>query len=107
MVIDGGPTQLTRAMEAAANFGRRGENRFLAKRFEEIYLSPVEEPLRLDKDSPALKLLQAVRDEATASPSHTTGISATGSSPALSWMRFLGSAASRRALLRHFGSIQV
>ncbi len=64
MVIDGGPTQLTRAMEAAANFEAGVKIVSLAKRFEEIYFSPKEEPLRLDKNSPALKLLQALRDEA-------------------------------------------
>ena len=36
----------------------------LAKEFEEIYLPDRAEPLRLGLDSPAVKLLQRVRDEA-------------------------------------------
>ena len=63
MVIDGGPTQLTRAMEAAANFNVELTIVSLAKRFEEIYVSPKEPPIRLSKDSPALKILQNLRDE--------------------------------------------
>jgi len=35
----------------------------LAKEFEEIYRPCVSEPLRLSLDTPALKLLQRVRDE--------------------------------------------
>lgn len=63
MVIDGGPTQLTRAMEAAANFPIKLKIISLAKRFEEIYVSPKEPPIRLPETSPARKLLQRVRDE--------------------------------------------
>ena len=36
----------------------------LAKRLEEIILPGVEEPLRLDRHDPALRMLQALRDEA-------------------------------------------
>jgi len=63
IVIDGGPTQLTRAMEAAANFDLELKIISLAKRLEEIYFSPKEQPLLLDRDSPALKILQRIRDE--------------------------------------------
>jgi excinuclease ABC subunit C len=107
MVIDGGPTQLTRAMEAAANFEAGVKIVSLAKRFEEIYFSPKEEPLRLDKNSPALKLLQALRDEAHrfAITHHRNirGRKFTGSE--LDEIPGIGGA-TRRALLRHFGSIE-
>jgi len=63
VVIDGGPVQLARAMEAAANFDIELKIISLAKRFEEIYFSPKERPLLLEKNSPALKILQRIRDE--------------------------------------------
>ncbi len=64
MVIDGGPTQLARAIEAAENFTGNLAVISLAKRFEEIFFDPKEAPLRLPETSPALKILQAIRDEA-------------------------------------------
>ncbi|MBP7736727.1 MAG: excinuclease ABC subunit UvrC [Spirochaetes bacterium] len=64
MIIDGGPTQLTRAREAAANFSAAIRIISLAKRFEEIYTDPAAEPVRLPLTSPALKMLQNIRDEA-------------------------------------------
>ena len=63
VVIDGGPVQLARALEAAANFDLELKIISLAKRFEEIYFSPKERPLLLDRNSPALKVLQRIRDE--------------------------------------------
>jgi excinuclease ABC subunit C len=64
MIIDGGTTQLSRAMEAARNF--TGDIRIIsiAKRFEEIYHEPGKEPLRLPKSSPALHIIQNIRNEA-------------------------------------------
>ncbi len=64
MIIDGGPTQLARAREAAANFPAVIRIISLAKRFEEIYTDPGGEPVRLPLTSPALKMLQNIRDEA-------------------------------------------
>ena len=64
VIIDGGPTQLARAIEAAANFVPDLKIVSLAKKFEEIYTAPDREPLRLPENSPALKLLQNIRDEA-------------------------------------------
>ncbi|HPV43347.1 MAG TPA: excinuclease ABC subunit UvrC, partial [Spirochaetota bacterium] len=64
MIIDGGPAQLTRALEAAANFSAGIRIISLAKRFEEIYTEPGRGPLRLPLSSPALKILQNIRDEA-------------------------------------------
>jgi excinuclease ABC subunit C len=64
MLIDGGPTQLARAMEAASNFEAGIKIVSIAKRFEEIYYDPGLPPLRLGTNSPGLKLLQRIRDEA-------------------------------------------
>ncbi len=64
MLIDGGTTQLTRAIEAASNFGIDLCIISLAERFEDIYFSPSEPPLKLPETAPARKLLQQVRDEA-------------------------------------------
>jgi excinuclease ABC subunit C len=64
MIIDGGPTQLSRAIEAAENFSAGIRIISLAKRFEEIYTVPGSEPVRLSLSSPALKILQNIRDEA-------------------------------------------
>ena len=64
MIIDGGPTQLTRAMEAARNFTPALRIISIAKRFEELYTDPAQEPLRLPPASPGLKLIQNIRDEA-------------------------------------------
>ncbi|MDD5593375.1 MAG: excinuclease ABC subunit UvrC [Candidatus Margulisbacteria bacterium] len=64
VVVDGGPAQVS--------FGRRAlmESKIdrpligLAKREEEIYFPGRTKPLRLSKESEALKLLQRIRDEA-------------------------------------------
>jgi len=64
MLIDGGKGQLNAALEAMREVGMQVPAIGLAKRFEEIYLPGRAEPLILPKDSPALHLLQAVRDEA-------------------------------------------
>ncbi len=64
MIIDGGPTQLARAIEAARNFTGELLIISIAKRFEEIYYDPGKEPLRLPESSPALHIVQNIRDEA-------------------------------------------
>jgi excinuclease ABC subunit C len=64
-VIDGGRGQLTAAMEAAAEVCVDCVTFVgLAKREEEIYLVGRSEPLRLPRNSSALRLLQRVRNEA-------------------------------------------
>ncbi len=64
ILIDGGKGQLSAACQ---ELDRLGLNHIpiigLAKEFEEIYRPGESEPLRLDRDSGALKLLQRVRDE--------------------------------------------
>ncbi len=64
IVIDGGPTQLTRAIEAASNFNLDLKIVSVAKRFEEIYTAPDRPPVRLPENSHALRLIQRIRDEA-------------------------------------------
>ena len=64
MVVDGGKGQLSYALEALTElksppFALIG----LAKRNEEIFLPGRSEPIVLPKDSSALQLLQAIRDE--------------------------------------------
>lgn len=64
IVVDGGPTQLARAMEARDALGAPVAIVSLAKRLEEVYTDPGAAPLRLPERSAALKILQAARDEA-------------------------------------------
>jgi excinuclease ABC subunit C len=67
VLIDGGPTQLHAAAAAIAGAGaRQALVASLAKRDEEVYVlgKAEQEPLRLARTDPALKILQAVRDEA-------------------------------------------
>jgi len=65
VLIDGGPGQLGAAVRAAAAEGLPMLPMVsLAKREEEIFLQGQGEPIRLDRSSPALQLLQRIRDEA-------------------------------------------
>lgn len=65
LVIDGGKGQLSAALEAAGRLGETGLPIVsLAKREEEVYLPGQADPLRLPRRSPALRLLQRLRDEA-------------------------------------------
>lgn len=64
-VIDGGKGQLHAALDAARAL-EMTDVAFvsLAKREEEVYLPDRDEPLRLSRRSPSLRLLQRARDEA-------------------------------------------
>jgi len=67
VLVDGGPGQLHAAAEAIREVGAEMPLLLsLAKRAEEIYVlgAAETEPLRLPRTSAALKILQAVRDEA-------------------------------------------
>ncbi len=65
ILIDGGRGQLNAARAELAKLGLESIPILgLAKENEEIYLPYRDEPLRLGLDSPAVKLLQRVRDEA-------------------------------------------
>ena len=65
IVIDGGKGQLSSGLEALGPFRDMGVTVVsLAKRIEEVFLPGRRDPLVLPHDSPALQLLQRVRDEA-------------------------------------------
>ncbi len=65
LLIDGGKGQLHAAQEAFRALNLTPPTLVaLAKQEEELYLPDREEPLRLTRDSFALRLLQSVRDEA-------------------------------------------
>jgi len=64
IVIDGGKGQLGAARAELEKLGLAHVTTIgLAKEFEEIYRPGQKEPLRLGRESGALKLLQRVRDE--------------------------------------------
>jgi len=65
-IIDGGKGQLSAARSALAKLKLEGKIPVagIAKRLEEIYFPDDPLPLHLDKRSPALKLIQRIRDEA-------------------------------------------
>lgn len=65
ILIDGGPEQLAFAHRAMLDAGGNVPMFGLAKRFEEVYLpGRPDDPIRLDRRSNALHLIQYVRDEA-------------------------------------------
>jgi excinuclease ABC subunit C len=65
IVIDGGKGQLSAAHAALAECGLGDRSLIsLAKREEEIFIWGREDPLKLSRRSPALRLLQQARDEA-------------------------------------------
>lgn len=64
LVVDGGLGQLHAAQKAIEHSGVTVGVVSLAKRLEEIYVPGHREPVRLERDDPALYLLQQLRDEA-------------------------------------------
>ena len=66
IVIDGGKGQLAFAYDALSELGIIGKVKLvaLAERMEEVYQVGDPYPLFLDRNSPALKVLQQIRDEA-------------------------------------------
>jgi excinuclease ABC subunit C len=66
LLLDGGLPQLGVGVRVLAELGltERVPVAALAKQFEEVYLPSREAPVRIPRDSPALYLLQQVRDEA-------------------------------------------
>ena len=107
VLIDGGPKQLRFAREAMLSMGINVPMFGLAKRLEEIYLPNQEEPVVLDHHTPALHLIQRIRDEA-----HRFAItyhrSLRGKASVHSSLEDIPGVgpARRRALLAHFGSIK-
>lgn len=66
IVVDGGKGQLSSAIESLDKLGISEKVPIIgiAKRLEEIYFKNDPIPLYIDKKSPALKLIQHMRDEA-------------------------------------------
>ena len=106
ILIDGGPQQLRFAREAMLKAGYNIPMFGLAKQLEEIFLPNQEESILLDRKSPALHLIQRIRDEA-----HRFGIThhrdlrqKAGMHSTLEDIPGIG-ATRRRALLTHFKSV--
>ncbi|MBP3428329.1 MAG: excinuclease ABC subunit UvrC [Clostridia bacterium] len=107
ILIDGGPQQLRFAREAMHAAGYDIPMFALAERLDEIFLPNQEESIYLDRKSPALHLIQRIRDEA-----HRFGIthhrnlrSKASIRSTLEDIPGIG-AARRRALLAKFKSIK-
>ena len=64
IVVDGGKGQVNTAFRTLASLGLSIPVIGLAKRIEEIFTPETRDPFNLPKTSPALKLLQQLRDEA-------------------------------------------
>ena len=107
ILIDGGPEQLAFAREAMLAEGFDIPIFGLAKRLEEVFLPGQEESILLDRKSPALHLIQRVRDEAHRfCITHHRGLrQKAGMHSQLEDIPGIGPA-KRRALLREFGSIR-
>jgi excinuclease ABC subunit C len=108
MLIDGGKGQLGRAVKVLENFGLFGKVPVvgLAKQQEEIFFPQRSESLLLPRHSPALYLVQRIRDEA-----HRYGITAhrkmrskLGLASQLDSIPGIGPTR-RKTLLKHFGSV--
>ena len=108
IVIDGGKGQLSFAYEALSELGLIGKVTLvaLAERMEEVYRVGDPYPMFIDRNSPALKVLQQIRDEA-----HRFGItfhrklrSKAQIESALREIKGVGEKTEQRLLL-HFGSV--
>jgi excinuclease ABC subunit C len=108
VVIDGGKGQLAFAFEALAELGLTDKLTLiaLAERMEEVYRVGDPYPMFIDRNSPALKVLQQIRDEA-----HRFGItfhrslrSKSQVESALSSIKGVGAKTEQRLIL-HFGSV--
>jgi excinuclease ABC subunit C len=108
LVIDGGKGQLSAAIQAMQAYDLpRVAVIALAKRAEEVFVPDRPDPIRLDRHSPGLQLLQRVRDEAHrfALGFHRQRRDAKAKESIFDTLPGVGPAR-RRALLRHFGSAE-
>jgi excinuclease ABC subunit C len=106
VVIDGGPGQLSAGLRALQGFRDRGVTVIsLAKRIEEVFVPGSSAPIVLPHDTPALQLLQRVRDEAHrfAITHHRVRRDRAMTASILDDLPGIGPAR-KRALLAHFGS---
>jgi excinuclease ABC subunit C len=108
VVIDGGKGQLSAAIQAMQAYDLpRVAVIALAKRAEEVFVPDRSEPIRLERHSPGLQLLQRVRDEAHrfALGFHRQRRDARAKESIFDTLPGVGPAR-RRALIRHFGSAE-
>ncbi len=107
LVIDGGKGQVNSAKNALSELGLDLPVIGLAKRLEEIYLPGNRDPHNLPKTSPALKLLQNIRDEAHrfAVAYHRNLRTKRTLKTALTDIPGIGEKNAMK-LLRHFGSVE-
>ena len=106
IVIDGGQGQLSAGVRALRGFRERGVVVIsLAKRIEEVFVPGRAAPLVLGHDTPALQLLQRVRDEAHrfAIGAHRARRDRELTTSILDELPGVGPAR-KRTLLKHFGS---
>jgi excinuclease ABC subunit C len=106
IVIDGGKGQLSAATDTLEPLIERGVTVIsLAKRIEEVFVPGQRRPIRLEKRSDALRLLQRVRDEAHrfAIAFHRSRRDKSMTASVLDGVKGVGPAR-KRALLLHFGS---
>lgn len=108
VVVDGGKGQLAAALSV---LGERDLSRVaviaLAKREEEVYVPGAGAPILLDPRGPGLQLLQRIRDEAhrVALRHHRRRREARSLETIFEGLVGVGPAR-RRAILRHFGSVE-
>ncbi len=109
LLIDGGRGQLQRALAVLRSFDLEGRVPAvaLAKREELLFVPGRREPLRLERDDPALHLLQRVRDEAHrfALAGHRRRRQKQSLTATLEAIPGVGPKR-RRALLQHFGTLE-
>ena len=106
VVVDGGRGQLAAALDAMRAYELpRVAVVALAKREEEVFVPGNAQPIRLDRRSPGLQLLQRVRDEAHrfALGFHRQRRDARAKESILDALPGVGPAR-KRALMQHFGS---
>ena len=108
VIVDGGKGQLGAAVEVFAELSIADIPVVaLAKQFEEIYLPARERPVMLPRDSPALYLVQRIRDEAHrfAITFHRATRGKTALTSPLDEVKGIGPKR-KKALIQHFGSVK-
>ena len=108
VVVDGGKGQLAAALAAMEELDLpRVAVIALAKREEEVFVPGIGAPVVLDRSSPALQLLQRIRDEAhrVALRYHRRKRGARSMETIFETLPGVGPVR-RRAIIRHFGSVE-
>lgn len=108
LIVDGGKGQVSAAHDAMRNMGvGHIPMAGLAKRFEELYVKDVSEPIVLDRTSQALYLVQRIRDEAHrfAITYHRDVRKKSGLRSSLDEIPGVGPKR-KKALIRKFGSVK-